>query len=149
MIKFNKVVLWVFILVPILFGELVAANNVQTETKYRRRDMIYVMQEPCYNPGDKCTEAYTTTTINPFKITNMFGGRMIEITFNSTNSNFTPDESQYSPYSINTDAKLQTFPDDYSIRISDCDDASLIGLNLEIGGLTTDQNGVLFYYIPF
>jgi hypothetical protein len=148
--KLFGIIVLAFILSPMLsFSTILGGHNVINQSWTACH-----MEEPvnkCYGEGNCCwvivnTEPYripgSVTNVNP-------GGRMLEFTFSSISEYCTPNSGDPF-YTEGVSNALYTFREGTTFRIDESDDdASLIGLEFNIGGYTTNANGKIQLYVPY
>lgn len=107
----------------------------------------------CANPGNICLVVINLT---PFRIPGAISdvnpsGRFIAFTISDVSEYNTPDSELGSPfYTDGISKSFYTFREGMKIRIDEApEDPTLIGLEFNIGGYTTDVNGGFQVYIPF
>lgn len=110
------------------------------------------LEPKCQGFGFDCLVIIVVDPIRiPGAIENVQGGRIIEFTFDEISEEHIPNPGlgpSYIPSGISK--AFYTFGDNSKLRIDECpEDETLIGLELNISGKTTDNNGVLRCFIPF
>ncbi len=109
----------------------------------------YVYAQPCFGEGTGCTVCETVLIIYPFSMSAYGNGTMLQIPISGASHQCTPDTTTISPYEQIFSSENYTFGPESQLVIETCDNPDLIGLTLDVGGMTTDNNGILNYYLPF
>lgn len=143
--KFGLLII-LFVIIPSLF---LKADVIRTSTSTSYTGLQYIYEDPCQGAGNDC-EVVTdilimtiTTTVNP-------NGRYdLKIGINSVDEMCTPNSTtNIMPYSNHSNGENYTFKNGTTITLTNMDDApELNGKIINIGGLTTDANGIFHFLI--
>jgi len=153
--KFKKYLTMIVSIIAIITITIIApeegnANVWQPKEYLVRTDFRPPLLDPCVGPGDRCTYIRTVLTIDPFSATSQMGGLMLDFPFGDFTHEATPDpEFNVTPYTVVKSSSNYLFPENFKIKIINSDQyPQLNGLELNVGGMQTDANGILHYFLP-